>query len=358
MTGRPDRAAPAPRTLVAVSSPVYGIVLTGGASRRMGTDKATLEVGGMTLGRRAAVAISAATSAAIEVGPGVTGLPHVVEDPPGGGPLAAIVTGWTELVARTGEKQPAVVLACDLPAASPALVSWLAGRSGDRSVVPVLDGLDQPLCARWSIADLERAGAQLAAGERSLKAAFGPGAEHVTEDELAEAVGRGTTRDVDTPGDLALLALAPPPEGDDWIGLSRATLPAEAAASWATLARCGAVVSFAGTVRDHAEGRDDVEELVYEAYERPALERMAAVVADARTRWPSIVRVAVLHRLGSLAVGETAVVVVVSSPHRHDAFAAGGYVIDTVKETVPIWKYERWRGGEDWGTGARPVRSV
>lgn len=341
-----------------MGGPVYGMVLTGGSSRRMGTDKATLDVGGVPLARRAAEALFAATSLAVEVGPGTTGLPSVTEVPPGSGPLAAVVAGWTELVRRTGEKEPAVVLACDLPAVTPGLVAWLAGRPGDASVVPVVDGVPQPLCARWAVADLERAGAQLAAGERSLQRVFGPGTEFVPEDDVARAVGARLTQDVDTPEDLARLALAPPPEGEDWIGLARTALPAGAAEAWATLPRCGAVVTFAGTVRDHAEGREWVEELVYEAYEAPALARMAAVVSDARARWPEIARVAVLHRLGSLAVGETAVVVVVSAPHRHDAFAAGGYVIDTVKETVPIWKYERWRDGEDWGTGAQPVRSV
>ncbi len=347
-----------PRTLVGVAPSVYGIVLTGGSSRRMGFDKATLEVGGELLARRVARALADAVALAVEVGPGVTGLPSVTEEPAGSGPLAAVVAGWEELVRRTGEKQPAVVLACDLPALTPGLVAWLVGRPGAHSVVPFVDEMAQPLCARWSVADLERARAQLAGGERSLRQVFGPEAELVADDELEREVGRGLTRDVDTPEDLARLALAPPPAGDDWIGLGRAPLPAEAAVGWATLPRCGAVVTFAGTVRDHADGRDGVEELVYEAYEGPALARMAAVVAGARAQWPSIARVAVLHRLGRLAVGEIAVVVVVSSAHRHDAFAAGGYVIDTVKEAVPIWKYERWRDGEDWGTGAQPVRSV
>jgi molybdopterin synthase catalytic subunit len=341
-----------------MGEPVYGIVLTGGSSRRMGRDKATLEVRGVPLARRAAEALAARTSLAVEVGPGTSGLPSVTEEPPGSGPLAAVVAGWEELVRRTGAKQPAVVLSCDLPAVTPELVAWLAGRPGNASVVPVLDGVPQPLCARWAVADLERARAQLAAGERSLRLVFGPGTELVTEDDVEQAVGLRLARDVDTPEDLARLALAPPQDGDDWIGLAGTPLPAEAAVRWATRPGCGAVVTFAGTVRDHAEGRDGVEELVYEAYEAPALGRMAAVVDEARARWPSIERVAVLHRLGSLAVGETAVVVVVSAPHRHDAFAAGGYVIDTVKETVPIWKYERWRGGEDWGTGAQPVRAV
>ena len=341
---------------------VYGIVLTGGSSRRMGTDKATLVVGGVPLARRAAQALEASTSHSVEVGPGVSGLRSVTEVPPGSGPLAAVVAGWAELVRLTGRKQPAVVLACDLPAVTPGLVSWLAGRPGDESVVPLVDGVPQPLCARWSVADLERAGAQLAAGERSLRRVFGPGTAYVAGADVERAVegvvGGRLVEDVDTPADLARLGLAPPVEGEDWIGLARTTLPTTAAVEWATLPSCGAVVTFAGTVRDHAEGRDGVEALAYEAYEAPALARMAAVVGDARARWPSIARVALLHRLGSLAVGDTAVVVVVSAPHRDDAFAAGRHVIDTVKETVPIWKYERWAGGEDWGTGAQPVRSV
>ncbi|HVC13724.1 MAG TPA: molybdenum cofactor biosynthesis protein MoaE [Acidimicrobiales bacterium] len=339
-------------------APVYGIVLTGGSSRRMGTDKATLEVAGVPLARRAADALAAATSVAIEVGPGTTGLPWTLEDPPGSGPLAAVVAGWRELVRRTGMKLPAVVLACDLPSVTSELVAWLAVSPGDSSVVPLVGGAVQPLCARWSVADLERAGAQLVAGERSLRGALGPDTVYVTDEELARAVGRGLTEDADDPETLARLALLPPPDGDDWIGLGRATLPTQDAVEWATLPNCGAVVTFTGMVRDHAEGREGVEELVYESYERPALARMAAVVADARARWPSIARVAALHRLGSLGVGDTAVVVVVSSPHRHDAFSAGGYVIDTVKATVPIWKYERWRDGQDWGTGAQPVRTL
>ncbi|HTX62654.1 MAG TPA: molybdenum cofactor biosynthesis protein MoaE [Acidimicrobiales bacterium] len=341
-----------------MGAPVYGILLTGGSSRRMGTDKATLVVDGASLASRGASALAAVTSLAVEVGPGTTGLPHVTEEPAGSGPLAAVVAGWAELVRRTGERQPAVVLACDLPWVSPGLVAWLAGRPGEASVVPVAQGVPQPLCARWAVADLERAGAQLAAGERSLQRVFGPATVLVADDDVELATWARSFRDVDTPEDLACLALAPPREGEDWIGLARTALPAELALRWATLPRCGAVVAFAGTVRDHAEGRDGVVELDYEAYEGPALARMAAVIGDARKRWPDIARVAVLHRLGPLAVGETAVVVVVSSPHRHDAFAAGGYVIDTVKEAVPIWKYERWRDGEDWGTGAAPVRSM
>lgn len=336
----------------------FGILLTGGGSTRMGRDKATLEVGGVPLARRGAEVLRAAVQVALEVGPGRSGLAAVTETPPGSGPLAAVVAGWQHLVASAGEKRPAVVLACDLPDVPAALVDWLATHPGDQSVVPVVDGRHQPLCARWSVADLERAAAQLGAGERSLRSVFGPDALYADEGAWERVASPGELMDVDTPDDLVRRGFSPPEEGDDWVALSRSPLHTDLAVRWATLPSCGAVVTFTGTVRDHADGRDGVELLVYEAYEAPALDRMRVVVADARLRWPAIARVAVLHRLGPLGVGEAAVSVVVSSPHRHDAFAAGGHVIDTVKETVPIWKYERWRGGEDWGTRAQPVRSV
>lgn len=335
-----------------------GILLTGGASRRMGRDKATIEVDGEPLARHVARALSAATAMALEVGPGSSGLPNVTEEPAGLGPLAAVVAGWDELTRRTGEKRAALVLAVDLPDVSRLLLGLLAAHPGEASVVPVRGGRPQPLCARWSVADLERAASQLSAGERSLRHVFGPGAVLLDEPAWAQAAPGSALDDVDTPADLARRGLAPPTAGDDWVALCRHRLATQAAVSWATLPDCGAVATFLGTVRDHAEGRCGVEELTYEAYEEPAIERMGAVVRAARDRWPALGRVAVLHRLGPLAVGETAVTVVASSAHRADALAAVGYLIDTVKETVPIWKHERWGDGEGWGTGARPVRSV
>lgn len=337
---------------------LHGILLTGGSSARMGRDKATIEVDGEPLARRLGRLLSAATAVAVEVGPGWSGLPSVTESPAGTGPLAAVVAGCQELERRSGERRAALVLAGDLPDASPALLELLATQPGETSVVPVRDGLPQPLCARWSVADLERAAAQLAGGERSLRRVFGPDAVLLGQEAWGSVVPGSALDDVDTPDALARRALAPPPAGDDWIGLSRHALPTHEAVAWATLARCGAVVTFMGTVRDHAEGRDGVEQLEYEAYEGPALERMAAVVAAARARWPELGRVAVLHRLGPLSVGETAVTVVASAGHRAEALAAGGFLIDTVKESVPIWKHERWRDGQGWGTGAVPVRSV
>ena len=149
-----------------------------------------------------------------------------------------------------------------------------------------------------------------------------------------------------------------PATGDDWLALTDEVLPVAEVYDWAIRPDCGAVVVFSGTVRDHAEGRDGVEELVYEAYAEAAAERFAAIAAEARTRWPTIGRLAMIHRLGSLAVTDSAVVVAVSAPHRDEAFEAGRFVIDTLKETVPIWKHETWRDGADWGTGAAPIRDV
>jgi molybdopterin synthase catalytic subunit len=150
----------------------------------------------------------------------------------------------------------------------------------------------------------------------------------------------------------------PPAEGDDWFGLCTEPLPVDAVLAWAERPWCGAVVLFTGVVRDHAEGRDDVRELEYEAYEEAAGPRLAAIASEARTRWPAVARIAMLHRVGRLAIGEPAVVVVVSSPHRGDAFDAARFAIDTLKATVPIWKKETWAGGSDWGTDAQAVSEV
>lgn len=132
------------------------------------------------------------------------------------------------------------------------------------------------------------------------------------------------------------------------MGLCSGTLPVTEALSWATRPGCGAVVVFCGTVRDHAPGRPDVTSLTYEAYEEEVAPRLARIGDEARKRWPPLGRLAMLHRTGELAVGEVSVVVVASAPHRPEAFAAARWAIDTLKATVPIWKKERWSGGEDW----------
>ena len=145
---------------------------------------------------------------------------------------------------------------------------------------------------------------------------------------------------------------------DDWLGLCDAALPVADVLQWAFRPDCGGVVLFCGAVRDHAEGRPNVTQLAYEAYEEEVEPRLAAIAGEARRRWSELGRLAVLHRVGTLAVGEVSVVVVASAPHRAEAFDAARFLIDTVKTTVPVWKRERWEGGEDWSQCASPVLEV
>jgi len=111
----------------------------------------------------------------------------------------------------------------------------------------------------------------------------------------------------------------------------------------------GAVVVFLGTVRDEDQGRR-VRYLEYEAYRSMAEKEMEGVGDEALTRWPSV-RIAMRHRIGRLAVGDVALVIAVSAPHRSDAFEACRYAIDRIKEVVPIWKKEVWEDGEAWLEG-------
>ncbi len=149
-----------------------------------------------------------------------------------------------------------------------------------------------------------------------------------------------------------------PPDSSDWVALTEAVLPVEAATTWATTPGSGAVVVFLGVVRDNSEGRPGVTALTYEAYEDEAARRMREIVASARAEWPALDRIALVHRTGELALSEASVAVVVSSPHRADAFEAARYCIDTLKETVPIWKREHWADGSDWALGAHDLRRV
>ncbi len=110
---------------------------------------------------------------------------------------------------------------------------------------------------------------------------------------------------------------------------------------------CGAVVLFLGTVRNHSPGIDGVTHLEYEAYGEVVGEKITEVVAETRERWP-VARLAAVHRVGELQVGEISVAVAASSPHRQDAFEAGRYLIDELKARAPIWKKEHWPGGAQW----------
>jgi molybdopterin synthase catalytic subunit len=111
--------------------------------------------------------------------------------------------------------------------------------------------------------------------------------------------------------------------------------------------RAGAVCLFLGTVREFT-GERQTEALEYEAYPVMAERKLAALEAEARHRWP-IIEAAIVHRLGHLELGAISVAVAVSCPHRRAAFEACSWLMDTIKEVVPIWKKERWADGtEEW----------
>ena len=109
----------------------------------------------------------------------------------------------------------------------------------------------------------------------------------------------------------------------------------------------GAIVTFLGTVREVTEERQTAS-LDYEAYPEMAERKMREIEAEARARWP-IIELALVHRVGHLELGEVSVAVAVSCPHRAQAFEACRYLIDRIKEVVPIWKRENWTDGEcEW----------
>lgn len=120
-------------------------------------------------------------------------------------------------------------------------------------------------------------------------------------------------------------------------------------------AEYGAVVTFAGTVRNHARGQS-VRYLEYEAYAPLAEKELLALVERAEVRWP--VRCAVHHRLGRVDIGEASVVAAVGSAHRAEAFAACAWLMDTLKATVPIWKKEYAASGAHWVEGPDAVPAL
>ena len=112
----------------------------------------------------------------------------------------------------------------------------------------------------------------------------------------------------------------------------------------------GAITSFVGLVRDHNQGRR-VSFLEYEAYEPLAVRALNLIIEESRATWPGA-RLGVHHRTGRLEIGEASIIIVAASPHRGDAFAACRYMIERVKQIVPIWKHEHFEGGDVWLEGA------
>ena len=134
-----------------------------------------------------------------------------------------------------------------------------------------------------------------------------------------------------------------------FIRLTRDDIEAEALVAAAKHGEDGAVIVFDGIVRNNSRGRQTLY-LDYEAYEEMATKQMKELAREAITRF-EVRNVAIIHRLGRLQVGETSVLIIVSSAHRRQAYEASRWLIDTLKKTVPIWKKETFVDGAVWADG-------
>jgi molybdopterin synthase catalytic subunit len=140
-------------------------------------------------------------------------------------------------------------------------------------------------------------------------------------------------------------------ENGNYFALTRRAIDPRALAARLIAGAEGAVVTFEGTARNNTKGRP-TRFLEYEGYEPMALAEMAGIGAGIAAAC-EICRIAMVHRLGRVLVGETSVAVVVTAPHRRPAFEAALEAIDRLKRTVPIWKKEYFADGEVWAEGER-----
>lgn len=162
---------------------------------------------------------------------------------------------------------------------------------------------------------------------------------------LLYAVNRGYAAPETALRDGDEVALIPPVSGGSF-RLSGEPLSLDAVVREVRRDDAGAIATFTGTVRNRSRDRD-VRYLEYEAYEGMAEETMASLAAELRSRH-EIAEIAIHHRVGRVEIGEPSVVIAVSAPHRQAALAACREAIDTLKQTVPLWKKEVYRGGEEW----------
>ena len=132
----------------------------------------------------------------------------------------------------------------------------------------------------------------------------------------------------------------------DLIHITDQPLDLEAVVKAVALPGQGGLNVFIGNVRDQTKGKSVVR-LEYEAYEPMAISEMSKIAKRVQEKWPQA-QIAIHHRTGVLQIGEAAVIIAVSTPHRAQAFAACQFAIDTLKETVPIWKKEVFEDGEVW----------
>ena len=143
------------------------------------------------------------------------------------------------------------------------------------------------------------------------------------------------------------VAFLPPVSGGGRSGLTDAPIDVRRLEHDVAGSRHGALVTFVGRARDHADDGRDVLELEYEAYPEMAEAVLAAIVAEAEGRWAETT-IAIVHRVGLVPIGEAAVAIVTAAPHRSDAYEANRFAIEAIKERLPIWKRERFADGSEW----------
>ncbi len=145
------------------------------------------------------------------------------------------------------------------------------------------------------------------------------------------------------------VALIPPVAGGAPEGVFKVVdrpLTLDDVVPWVTTPGHGGVVTFTGVVRDASHGKT-VRKLEYEAFVPMAEKKLFELGEEAKAKWPGV-RVAVVHRVGTLAPGELAVVIATSAPHRKEAFLACEHLIERLKQEVPIWKKEHTDDGQVW----------
>jgi len=209
------------------------------------------------------------------------------------------------------------------------LFAGLAERAGQREVRLELDG---SITVRQLLEMLGARHPQLAALLDSCFVAVNQ--EFATPDQQVQ------------PGDE--VAVLPPVSGgeDPRFAVTEEPLSADKLVKLVSNPHAGAILTFVGTVREFTRGQRTVS-LTYEAYTPMALEKMKQIAAEMEKRWPGV-QVAMHHRIGQLAIEEIAVVIAVAAPHRDEAFEAGRYAIERLKQIVPIWKKEIWEDGSEW----------
>jgi len=181
---------------------IAGLLLTGGAGKRLGRTKANLEFDGATLAHRAAGLLAEVCGTVFEVGPGYTELEAISENPSGAGPLAAVAAGG-RVFAERGFRGGVLVLAVDMPFVTSGLLRFIAEFPGKDSAVPIVGGFPQMLCARYSGAAMQTAAELVGVGESAMKALFRQiPVIRIEPEQWSRAAGESAFQDIDTPADL------------------------------------------------------------------------------------------------------------------------------------------------------------